>query len=90
MNKIVSRTGNVNFTTVKTAEEAANMVTRFGELVNLSKFALSSEPERFDAIQRIKYALANYKSTDAQRNVLERVIDILMVKADGNQMQLYD
>lgn len=80
MNTIVNRTGNVNFTTVKTAGEAANMITRFDELVNLSKFALCSEPERFDAIQKIKCALANYKSTDAQRNVLEKVIEILVIK----------
>ena len=79
MNKIVNRTGNVNFTSVKTCGEAANMITRFDDLVNLSKFALCSEPERFDAIQKIKYALINYKSTDAQRNVLEKVIDILMI-----------
>lgn len=80
MNKIVNRTDNVNFTTVKTAGEAANMITRFDVLVNLSKFALCSEPERFEAIQKIKYALANYKSADAQRNVLEKVIEILMIK----------
>jgi hypothetical protein len=80
MNTIVNRTNNVNFTTVKTAEEGANVVSRFASLVNLSKFALASKPERQDAIQRIKYALNNYQATDSQRAVLEKVIELLEIE----------
>ncbi len=57
MNRIVRRTDNVNFTTVKTAGESAGIISRFDELVNLSKFALGSEPERQDAVQQISHAL---------------------------------
>ena len=80
MNTIVNRTNNVNFTTVKTAEEGANVVSRFASLVNLSKFALASKPERQDSIQRIKYALNNYQATDSQRAVLEKVIELLGIE----------
>ena len=80
MNTIVNRTDNVNYTTVKTSEESANVITRFASLVNLSKFALASEPERQDAIQRIKYALNNYQATDAQRMVLDKVIELLEIE----------
>lgn len=85
MNTIVNRTDNVNYTTVKTAEEGANVITRFASLVNLSKFALASKPERQDAIQHIKYALnsyqtTDYQTTDSQRAVLEKVIELLEVE----------
>jgi len=80
MNTIVNRTDNVNYTTVKTAAESSNIITRFASLVNLSKFALASEPERQDAIQRIKYALNSYKPTDSQRAVLEKVIELLEIE----------
>lgn len=80
MNTIVNRTDNVNCTTVKTAEEGANVITRFASLVNLSKFALASEPERQDAIQRIKYALNSYQTTNSQRAVLEKVIELLEIE----------
>lgn len=45
LNKIVNRGGNVNFTTTITAEEANNTISLFAQLVNLSKFALASQPE---------------------------------------------
>lgn len=83
MNKIVSRTDNVNFTTEKNAEEGAKMISRFHALVNLSKFALCSEPERANAVQRIKYALRNYECTDGQRMVLQGVMSILEIKPDN-------
>lgn len=79
MNTIIDRTNNVNCTTVKTSEEGANIVTRFASLVNLSKFALASKPERQDAIQHIKYALSKYQATEAQRTVLEKVIELLQI-----------
>lgn len=79
MNTIISRTDNVNFTTVKTAGEASHMISRFDALVNLSKFALASEPEREDAIQRIKHAMTAYPCSDKQKEVLSKVIDILML-----------
>ena len=79
LNKVVSREGNVNFTTCKTAEEANNTISLFSELVNLSKFALSSSPERASAIQRIKYHLSNYGCTEQQRQVLEKVIELLCI-----------
>lgn len=80
MNTIIERTNNVNCTTVKTSEEAYGTITRFASLVNLSKFALHSKPERQDAIQRIKYGLDNYQVTDAQRTVLKKVIELLEVE----------
>lgn len=79
LNKIVSRESSVNFTTCKTAEEANNTITLFSELVNLSKFALASAPERADAIQRIKHHLKNYGCTEQQRQVLEKVIELLCI-----------
>lgn len=79
LNKIVSREGNVNFTNCKTAEEANNTITLFSELVNLSKFALASSPERADAIQRIKHHLDNYGCTEQQRQVLEKIIELLCI-----------
>lgn len=79
LNKIVSRDDNVNFTTCKTAEEVNNTITLFSQLVNLSKFALTSSPERADAIQRIKHHLDNYGCTEQQRQVLEKVIELLCI-----------
>ena len=80
LNKIVNRSGNVNFTTTKTAEEANETITLFAELVNLSKFALASKPERYDAIQRLKYHIEKYDASDKQRIVIEKVIEILSVE----------
>lgn len=80
MNTIVNRTNNVNYTTVKTSEEGVRIISRFASLVNLSKFALASEPERQDAIQHIKYALNRYQATDSQRAVLEKVIELLKIE----------
>lgn len=80
MNTIIDRTDNVNCTTVKTSGEGANVVTRFASLVNLSKFALASLPERQDEIQRIKYALDHYQATEAQRAVLKKVIELLEIE----------
>jgi len=79
MNTIVNRTDNVNFTTTKTAEEANNTISRFASLVNLSKFALCSEPERQDAIMKIKYAMREYPCTDKQREVLNKIIELLSI-----------
>ena len=79
LNKIVDRGDNVNFTTSKTSGESGNMITLFDQLVSLSKFALTSSPERADAIQRIKYHLKNYGCTDQQRQVLEKVIELLCI-----------
>ena len=79
LNKIVDRGDNVNFTTSKTSGESGNMITLFDQLVSLSKFALSSSPERADAIQRIKYHLDNYECTEQQRQVLEKVIELLCI-----------
>ena len=56
------------------------MISRFHALVNLSKFALCSEPERANAVQRIKYALRNYECTDGQRMVLQGIMAILEIK----------
>lgn len=83
LNEIIDRSDNVNFTTVKTSGEAANSITRFDSLVNLSKFCLASQPERADAVQTIKYALNNYSCTKAQQIILEKIIDILMVTPNG-------
>ena len=80
LNKIVNKSGNVNFTTAITAEEANKTITKFAQLVNLSKFALASQPERYDAIQSIKYHLANYDASDNQKKVLEKVIEILSIE----------
>lgn len=80
LNKIVNRSGNVNFATVVTAEEANKTITLFAQLVNLSKFALASQPERYDAIQSIKYHLTNYETSDKQKKVLEKVIEILSIE----------
>ena len=80
MNTIVNRTNNVNCTTAKTAAEGANVITRFASLVNLSKFALASEPVRRNAIQTIKHSLNSFQATDSQRAVLEKVIELLEIK----------
>lgn len=79
MNTIINRTDNVNFTTVKTAEEANNTISRFAALVNLSKFALYSEPVRQDAITKIKYAMCEYPCTEKQYLVLNKVIELLSI-----------
>ncbi len=80
LNKIVNRGGNVNFTTTITAEEANNTISLFAQLVNLSKFALASQPERYDAIQKIKYHLEKYEASDSQRLVFEKVMEILSIE----------
>lgn len=80
LNKIVNRSGNVNFTSAITAEERNQTITKFAQLVNLSKFALSSQPERYNAIQSIKYHLENYEASDKQKKVLKKVIEILSVE----------
>lgn len=80
MNKIIARTNNVNFTSTKNANEAYKVITRFNYLVNLSKFALASSPERGDAISKIKYALENYNVGERERNVLNKVIELLEVE----------
>lgn len=79
LNKIVDRGDNVNFTTSKTSGESGNMITLFDQLVSLSKFALSSSPERASAIQRIEHHLANYGCTEKQRQVLEKVVELLCI-----------
>lgn len=80
MNTVLYNSNNVNCTPWKTASEAACVINRFNALVNLSKFALASEPERRRAIQEIKYALERCSATDAERIVLNKVIEILEVK----------
>ncbi len=80
MNTIINRTNSVNFTTLKTASESDGTITRFASLVNLSKFALASEPERMDAIQSIRHAMEIYNMTPAQAEVLNKVIEILQIQ----------